>query len=98
MSDPRPMSDLEDDVLMQLIEMSKKAAHYKEGLDKVLERDRLLTRVWKDLDQVLRAILRDPKLAKFLDMELAQLKKSVVAVLDYDKKSGPDASPLDRVG
>lgn len=73
------MSDLEEDVLMQLIEVSKRLNFYKERAD-------LLEEVWMNLDRLLRAMALNPTLMKRIEPELDQLKKSVVAVLDYDKE------------
>ena len=80
------MSQLEDDVLMQLIEKSKEAESLKLSVTQLKNRTALLDRVWRDLDRLLRGVLRDPALAKELEQELAQLKSSVVAVLEFDEE------------
>ncbi len=80
------MSDLEDDVLMQLINVSKEMEKTKLSLQQATSRMALLNLVWRDLDRLLKGVLRDPALAKELRPELDQLKSSVVAVLDFDAK------------
>ena len=87
------MSDLEDDVLMQLIEKAKEMESLKLSVAQLKSRAALLNLVWRDLDRLLKGMLRDPALAKELEQELAQLKSSVVAVLEFDQKNrgGPNA-------
>ena len=80
------MSDLEDDVLMQLIDASKEMETVKLSLQQAKSRMSLLNLVWRDLDRLLKGVLREPALAKELETELDQLKKSVVAVLEFDAK------------
>jgi hypothetical protein len=73
------MSDLEDDVLMQMLALSRQMETSKLRMS-------LLNLVWRDLDQLLKGVLREPALARELELELDQLKKSVVAVLEFDAK------------
>jgi hypothetical protein len=83
------MSDLEDDVLMQLIETAKKLDHVKTETSQTVKyyKDRadLLDEVWLKLDALLKEILRHPGLADPLQLELEGLQKSVVAVLMFDE-------------
>ena len=73
------MSDLEDDVLMQLIETAKR-------LDRLQGRADLIEVVWKALDKLVRALLKDPMTAKAFERELLSLRKSVEAVLTFDNE------------
>jgi hypothetical protein len=79
-------SDLEDDVLMAFLKLSRKVESMK-------KRDALINVVWGDVDRLVRALQKDPVLAKALERELLQLQGSVVRVLDFDAEhaGGADA-------
>lgn len=80
------MSDLEDDVLMAFLSKSRENEVLK-------ERGLLVHQVWVDLDKMLKVLLTRPYLAKAVEPELNELKKSVQKVLAFDAKhkDGPTA-------
>ena len=72
------MSDLEDDVLMAFLALSRQ-------MDQMKKRNLLVEVVWKDLDKLVRSLLREPVAAKAFERELLTLKESIVAVLTFDE-------------
>jgi hypothetical protein len=72
------MSDLEDDVLMAFLALSRQ-------MEQMKQRNLLVEVVWKDLDKLVRALLREPTTARAFQRELLVLKDSIVAVLTFDE-------------
>jgi len=73
------MSDLEDDVLMAFLALSRQ-------MDQMMQRNLLIEEVWKDLHLLVQELLKWPAVAKVVEPELTGLKKSVVAVLTFDEE------------
>lgn len=73
------MSDLEDDVLMAFLALSRQ-------MEQMKERNLLIEEVWKDLDSLVRSLLQtDPEITNLFGRELGVLRKSVEAVLTFDE-------------
>jgi hypothetical protein len=84
-------SDLEDDVLMQLIDTAKELDQVKTRTAKQIAhlklRADLIENVWKELDRLTKAMVRNPETVMLYERELRALKEAVVAVLTFDEQT-----------